>query len=288
MPNLTCRASWLLPLLLCLLNDTQIGPSPPLFPVLPCLCPFPGSPPPPHPIPGQSIVCFAPCSVPYSIYWNEEGIILLPFSYREETTQHPLKYFIFQYQYASEKKYDCQPENKMCLKFGSSRCYHPLHHYLPRPCMCQGCWRCPAVKPWTGCALLKAFCAVEETGRSPSPWWAEPACPSDDDAYDCCWGWWGTAGTPPSSWLGCHSEAQWDKQLAINVSCYIKESNCNKYNYVVDIEVGTFEMSQLKKKAAGTSWGSTAATMDLLVSSQPFLYLIKSAEKCVLIPPVWH
>lgn len=117
MPNLTCRASWLLPLLLCLLNDTQIGPSPPLFPVLPCLCPFPGSPPPPHPIPGQSIVCFAPCSVPYSIYWNEEGIILLPFSYQEETTQHPLKYFIFQYQYASEKTYDCQPENKMCLKF---------------------------------------------------------------------------------------------------------------------------------------------------------------------------
>lgn len=82
--NLTCRSSWLLLSLLWLSK----GPFPPPFPVCPSP-PFPGSPP---PISGHSVGSFALWTVPYSIFWNEDGFISLLFSYEERSNQRTLEY----------------------------------------------------------------------------------------------------------------------------------------------------------------------------------------------------
>ncbi len=76
--NLTCRSSWLLLLLLLwLLKVTcvQVGHLPPLFPVCPNppLPGFPSS----YPIPDHSIIAFVLWIVPYSVFWNEAGNLLL-------------------------------------------------------------------------------------------------------------------------------------------------------------------------------------------------------------------
>jgi len=105
-PNLTCRRSGLLLWLLTSICPLG-GPSPPLFPVCP-YPPFPGflsS----HPIPGHRTVWFALWTLPYAVFWNQEGIIWLLWSTRKINYRNRREYFlsycIFQYVHNKKKSF---------------------------------------------------------------------------------------------------------------------------------------------------------------------------------------
>lgn len=88
--------------------------------------------------------------------------------------------------------------------------------YLPGPCTCLGCWKCPAGRWQIDYVLLTAVCGVVERGRSLSPWWVERVCPSGGGVFGCCLACWGTTGTLLSSSLGCRSGERIGRLGSIN------------------------------------------------------------------------